>query len=221
MTNDTNGQARAGGTPPWELQNHELRSLMLQCRNGDMRAFEKLYALTARWMLARVRRIVDDGQAEDVLAEVYIQIWNSLDSYDESRSPPAAWMAMIARSRALDHLRRERRHRCDADAESSEPALLLCEDSPERLLSQAQDAQLVHLSLATLEAQERLVLGLSYFHDYTQSQISDLIGMPLGSVKTLAQRGRKKIRKFLAGLCAAHPAPLAANAAAAVPEART
>ena len=184
-------ELRAAG--PWEAHNTVLKGLIARCRSGDMRAFEALYAATVRWMLARIRRIVDDGQAEDVLAEVYIQVWKGLASYDELRAPPASWMATIARSRALDHLRREKCRR--GDAVDSQPPESWSEEGPEQLLSRRQDARLVQHSMAQLDEQERLVLGLAYFHDRTQPQIAALTGMPLGTVKSLIYRAQQKLRK--------------------------
>lgn len=178
----------------WDDHNIELARLIARCRSGDVRAFEELYATTVRWMLARIRRMVDDGQAEDVLAEVYLQIWKSLDGYDEQRARPVSWLAMIARSRALDHLRREKRRRGD-EPPAGDAGDVASDDSPEQLLSRSQDARLVHLSLATLNDDERLVLGLAYFQDCTQPQISSMTGMPLGTVKSLVFRAQQKLRK--------------------------
>ncbi|MES3001047.1 MAG: sigma-70 family RNA polymerase sigma factor [Pseudomonadota bacterium] len=182
---------------PWEDHNSKLSSLIARCRTGDVRAFEELYVATVRWMLARIRRMVDDGQAEDVLAEVYIQVWKSLDSYDERRAPPASWLAMIARSRALDHLRREK-HRRGEEPAGELPDEARMDDGPEQMLSRSQDAKMVQLSLATLDEDERLVLGLAYFHDCTQPQISSMTGMPLGTVKSLVYRAQQKLRKCFA-----------------------
>lgn len=202
-------------TDPWEERNLQLSRLIVSSRAREVHAFEELYRLTARWMLSRIRRIVDDGQAEDVLADAYIQIWGSLDSYDESRSAPASWMAMIARSRALDHLRRERR-RLD-DAARPEFPERWNDDGPEEMLSRSQDAKLLHVSMSVLDCQERLVVGLAYFRDYTQSQIASLTGLPLGTVKTLMHRSQQKLRVCFFGAAQApasdnHDAQAAAEA---------
>ncbi|MBG9390694.1 sigma-70 family RNA polymerase sigma factor [Caenimonas sp. DR4.4] len=168
--------------------------MIVRSRAGDTGAFEELYSSTARWMLGRIRRIVDDGQAEDVLAEVYIQIWKTLAAYDEGRSSPASWMAMIARSRALDHLRHEK-SRTGVDAGDSPAPETSTDEGPEQLLSRAQDAKLVRASLGTLDELERRVMGLAYFHECSQSEIALLTGMPLGTVKSLVYRAQQKLRK--------------------------
>lgn len=179
---------------PWQEHNARLVALIAQARSRDVTAFEELYRLTARWMLARVRRMVDDGQAEDVLAEVYLQVWSSLETYDEKRGHPGAWMASIARSRALDHLRRQRRELAETHLEEEAPS---SEEGPENLLSRAQDAHWVRLCLGELEARERMVLGLAYFRDCTHSEIAAETGMPLGVVKSVMSSAQRKLRRVL------------------------
>ncbi|HEY8360083.1 MAG TPA: sigma-70 family RNA polymerase sigma factor, partial [Ramlibacter sp.] len=139
-------------------------------------------------------RIVRDQGAEDVLAEVYIQVWRSLASYDALRGEPAAWLSTIARSRALDHLRRERRHG-DTLPPTPEDAIADDGDGPEQLLWRAQQGRMVResLALAPLSERERLVLKLAYYSDQTHQEIAQQTGLPLGTVKTLIHRAQKKL----------------------------
>jgi RNA polymerase sigma-70 factor (ECF subfamily) len=186
-------------------ENRQLARLIARSRAGDTAAFEELYSCTARWLLSHVRRLVDDSQAEDVLAEVYLQVWKTIASYDESRAPPRVWLAVIARSRALDHLRREKRR---GDVHESAHAARAPEldrpEGPEQLLARAQQCRMVQLSLCStdLSADERTVLALAYFRDSTQQEIATLTGWPLGTVKTLMSRAQHKLR---ADLSAARP----------------
>ena len=73
----------------WEQENQRFGRLIGQAAAGSIDAFEELYNRSARWLLSHVRRLIDDGQAEDVLAEVFIQVWQSLGSYDPARASPA------------------------------------------------------------------------------------------------------------------------------------
>jgi RNA polymerase sigma-70 factor, ECF subfamily len=179
----------------WELRNQQFAALIEDARDGSIAAFEQLYDASARWLLSVVRRIVDDGQAEDVLTEVYFQVWKSLARYDPLRSPPAAWLAMIARSRALDHLRRERH------TGREEPPSGIVEGAgdagPEEILTRCQQSRLVRLSVANLDRQERLVIALAYFQDCTQSEIARRTGLPLGTVKASMTRAQHKLRSTL------------------------
>jgi RNA polymerase sigma-70 factor, ECF subfamily len=183
--------------PEPQDDNRQLAVLIARARDGDVLAFEEMYNATARWLLARVRRYVDDGQAEDVLTEVYLQVWKSLDSFDAGRAPARVWLAVIARARALDHLRRERRRdqvqgcpQMQAQAEDS------LDDGPEQLLSELEQRHMMQVSLAgaPLSDTERTVIGLAYFRDCTQLEIASETGLPLGTVKTLIARAQSKLR---------------------------
>lgn len=195
-----------------DQRNQHFARLIAQARSGDINAFEALYSGTVRWLLARIRRMVDDGQAEDILAEVYLQVWRSLPTFDESRGPAAVWLAMIARSRAYDHLRREQRisRRAVADGRETEP---MHAEGPEQILTREQDARLLRLSITTLTQDERLVLGLAYFRDSTQQEIATQTGLPLVRVRVLLGRAQQKLRLQFSG-SARTAVPTAAGAAA-------
>lgn len=196
------GPASQDGAPassrddsPLDERNRALKVMIVAAARGDVHAFEALYDSTAAWLLNRVRRITGDAHAEDVLAEVYLQVWRSLAIYDDSRGQPLAWLATIGRSRALDRLRTERRsHGGQLDA----PALQDSEEShdmgPEELLAIAERDSLLKLSMGALSPKEQLVLGMAYFRDCSQSEIALLTGLPLGTVKTLMTRSQQKLR---------------------------
>ena len=181
----------------WERFNSTLCGFISRARAGDVEAFEQLYLATASWLLSRIRRLVNDGQAEDVLAEVYLQAWRSLATFDAARGAATAWLSMIARSRALDHLRHEKCRPSGNHFEATAEADI--SHGPEDLLSQAQDARLVQVSMALLNQDERLVLGLAYFQDCTQNEIAASTGLPLGTVKSLMTRAQRKLRTYFAG----------------------
>ncbi len=188
------------GPEAWENENRILSALVARARDGDQPAFEELYNRTARWLLSHVRRLVDDGQAEDVLADVYIQVWKGLGSYDEKRAAPGVWLAMIARSRALDHLRRQKRSNLAHESARMEASIEADEArSPEQLLSQSQREALLRLTLGStaLNSSERAVLGLAYFREHTHQEIAGITGLPLGTVKSLLARSQEKLRVAL------------------------
>ena len=179
----------------WDQENQRFGQLIVEAARGNVEAFEELYTRSARWLLAHVRCMVEDGQAEDVLAEVFIEVWKNLGSYDPVRAPPAVWLVMIARSRALDHLRREKRHQpqpgaeFDAGAAQAEHA-----EAPDHLLSRLQQRRLVQLALAGLSNEEQQLLGLAYFRDSSHSEIAAATGLPLGTVKSMMSRAQDKLR---------------------------
>lgn len=178
-----------------EERNRALKVMIAAAARGDIPAFEALYDSTAGWLLSRVRRITGEAHAEDVLAEVYLQVWRSLSIYDDSRGQPLAWLATIARSRALDKLRCEKRsHGGEMEAPCGQEIEDSHEMGPEELLAIAERDSLLKISMGTLSTKEQLVLGMAYFRDCSQAEIATLTGMPLGSVKTLMTRSQQKLR---------------------------
>jgi RNA polymerase sigma-70 factor (ECF subfamily) len=147
-----------------------------------------------------VRRITGDFHAEDVLSEVYLQVWRSLAVYDASRGQPLAWLATIARSRALDKLRSElRSHGGLPEAPASQEEEGSHDIGPEQLLAIAERDRLLQRSMGALSPKEQLVLGMAYFRDCSQVEIASLTGLPLGSVKTLMTRSQHKLRSSMDG----------------------
>lgn len=206
------GSLEPAADPARDEINASLRGLIAKAAQGDMKAFERLYDLTVRPILARVRRIAGEVHAEDILAEVYLQVWRSLGLYQAVRGEPLGWLMTIARSRALDRLRMERRFHdglhgaaeFDAGAEPSG------EPGPDELVSRLQDYALLDASMAQLSPNERAVLGLAYYRDFSHNEIASLTGLPLGTVKTLISRSQQKLRKAFT-----QPVVLAGDAVAA------
>ena len=202
--------------------NDSLRGLIVKAAQGDAKSFERLYDLTVRPILARVRRIAGEVHAEDILADVYLQVWRSLASYQSVRGEPLGWLMTIARSRALDRLRTERRlHGGGSGAVEfdfgAEPS---GEPGPDELVSRLQHCSLLNASMAKLSPNERTVLGLAYYRDCSHNEIASLMGLPLGTVKTLISRSQLKLRKAftqrvtVAGISATAQLPEEAGAAA-------
>jgi RNA polymerase sigma-70 factor (ECF subfamily) len=185
-------------------ENLLLADLLARTRQGDQAAFAAFYDRTVRGLLALVRSLVRDGQAEDVLADTYLHVWRHVGSYDPSRAPPGAWLALVARSRALDHLRREKSHGARERQEMAQAGIDSSDRSgcPERLLSSAEERMLVHLSLSgrSLSHDERNVIGLAYFRECTHQEIAGITGLPLGTVKSTMLRAHDKLRLQLLAL---------------------
>ena len=182
--------------------NTELRQLIGRAATGDSAAFQRLYEATAPRLLRLVRTVVGPDHAEDVLTDVYLQAWRTLVSYDTMRGEPMAWLASIARSRALDLLRREK-VRTTANAQGAGLGPELGASPEDGLLLHEQQVQLHTALQAVLSPKERLVVALAYFRDCTQLEIASETGWPVGSVKSLLRRALIKVRAHLA------PVPLA------------
>lgn len=174
--------------------NADLSRWIELASQGDVQAFQSLYEASAPSLLRLVRTMVGRDHAEDVLTDVYFQAWCSLSSYDKTRGEPMAWLIAMARTRALDLLRREKVRSSPSEVEVA-PGVVA---SPEEDLLLQEQQELVRAALrAALSPRERLVIALAYFRDCTHNEIAHQTGWPLGSVKSLARRAQAKVRAYL------------------------
>jgi RNA polymerase sigma-70 factor, ECF subfamily len=182
--------------PSWQDINRRAELLIARVQKGEEEAFTELYGCTSRWLLSRIRRLVGNAHAEDVLAQVYVQARQEIGRFDPARSSGGAWLAVIARTRALDLLRREKNLNLAWEAAFALTSCAdLATDSPESIFSSLECWRLLQLHISrSLSAQERLVLGLAYFRENTHQQISDYTGIPMGTVTTTIDRAQQKLR---------------------------
>jgi RNA polymerase sigma-70 factor, ECF subfamily len=168
---------------------------------GDGDAAARLYDRHARAVYSLVLRIVnDEGDAEDVVQEVFAQAWRQAARYDASRGAVGAWLLMMARSRAIDKLRSVRarpgsRGADDPTAIDDMPAPL--RDAPSAIID-AENARLVQRALAELPLLQRLVIELAYYEGLTQREIADRLEQPLGTIKSRLRLGLLRLRDALA-----------------------
>jgi len=139
-----------------------------------------------------LRVLGDTGAAEDVLQEVFLQLWRNPGVFDSSRGNMAAWLAVIARNRAIDSLRKRRPEADIADVVVSvEPNLA---GDTER----ARAMEKIRSVLGDMPAAQRSALEMAYFEGLTHTEISARTGEPLGTVKTRIRAGLLSLRKAFA-----------------------
>jgi RNA polymerase sigma-70 factor, ECF subfamily len=168
---------------------------------GDAGALGVLYDRHIRAVYSIALRVLrDESEAEEVVQDVFAQVWRQASRYDRTRGTVAAWLMTIARTRAIDRLR-ARRARPDSAAASldmsTEP--LAPSIDPGIVIDAERDAQRVRLALDTLPLVQRLALELAYFEGLTQSEIAERLEEPLGTVKTRIRLGLLKLRDALMG----------------------
>ena len=106
----------------WTERSHDLSRLLARAGVGDRAAFATLYERTSSHLFAVVLRINRDrAQAEDILQEVYVNVWRAAQSFDAAQSQPLTWLTSIARNRAIDSLRRDADAAPDADPQARRP----------------------------------------------------------------------------------------------------
>ena len=139
-----------------------------------------------------LRVLGDTGAAEDVLQEVFLQLWRNPGVFDSSRGNMAAWLAVIARNRAIDSLRKRRPEADIADVVVSvEPDL--AEDT-----ERARAMEKIRSVLGDMPAAQRSALEMAYFEGLTHTEIAARTGEPLGTVKTRIRAGLLSLRKAFA-----------------------
>lgn len=144
-----------------------------------------------------VRILNNREEAEDVLQEVFLQVWRRAADFDENRGRPFTWLVTLARSRGIDRLR--------ALAARERVAVAGAKDEAEAVSDAASDAfrseqrGLVTNALAQLPDEQQHPLMLAYFDGLTQTEIAARLGAPLGTVKTRMRTGMMKLREMLAG----------------------
>jgi RNA polymerase sigma-70 factor, ECF subfamily len=182
-------------------RDQDLISLVERVATGDQSALAALYDATNRLIYSLVLRVLGDmSSAEEVLIDVYTQIWRQAASYDVNRGAPLAWMAIIARSRAIDRLRSgwQDKHRKESlDVLGDAPAN---EASPEESAAVSERQKIVQEALALLTFEQRQVIELAYYSGLSHSEIAAKLNLPLGTVKTRTRLGMTKLREALAPL---------------------
>ena len=174
------------------------RELLAAIAERDQGAMEGLYDITigrAYGMALRITRRSD--AAEDVVAEVYWQIWQQADRYDPQRGSALGWLLTICRSRALDHLRRRDKAELHPAPHELRPELDIDSENPQDLLSAVERDSVLHTALTGLSSQQRQLIALAFFRGLSHQEIADYTGMPLGSVKTQIRKALGALRNTL------------------------
>lgn len=172
--------------------------LLHRIARRDQSALSELYDRYSGLLLALSRRIVlDSSDAEEILQEVFLQVWNQAERYDRGRSSVSTWLVLITRSRSIDRLRS--RQVKDRTLTSMQKENRGQHTSPKGLgaVLLGQRRQRLRLEMQELPNEQRQVLELAFFKGMTQSEIAGDTGIPLGTVKTRTLLAMKKLRKAL------------------------
>jgi RNA polymerase sigma-70 factor, ECF subfamily len=165
------------------------RDLAARLRRRDPAAVEELHERYGGVVFGYLQRVLGDrGTAEDVHQQVFLEVWQRGRSYDPGRGGPATWIMTIARSRAIDQLRRR-------VPEPRDPAasLALMED-PSSGVAELFDRWWLAAVLAELPEPEQRVLRMRFDDGLTQAEIAEALGVPLGTVKSRMARGLERLR---------------------------
>ena len=176
----------------------DLDGLLTLVGRRDQAAFEGLYDRVAAPVFGLIRRVLrDSAQSEEVTQETLLEVWRTADRFDPARGAALAWIMTIAHRRAVDRVRAEQASsaRQEKMARASERVL------PEEDVATAVEGRLEHQRLRRcmggLTELQRESVTLAYYSGYTYQQVAELLGAPLGTVKTRMRDGLARLRDCL------------------------
>ena len=189
----------------WTERSRDLARLLGRAGIGDKAAFATLYERTSAHLFGVVLRINRDrAQAEDVLQEVYINIWRAASGFDAAQSQPLTWLTSIARNRAIDSLRRQQAQpqlqaSPAGDDEDEDVYEQMTDDAPGplELLSRASDARSLGACMEQLGAQQRQSVALAFYDGLSHAEVAEQLRQPLGTVKSWVRRGLLTLKACL------------------------
>jgi RNA polymerase sigma-70 factor (ECF subfamily) len=168
-----------------------LKRIALGDRDAVTDCLDKYGGLV--WSIAR-KMLRNSDDAEDAVQEIFVDIWKNAERFDESQSSETTFIAMIARRRIIDRIRRMNRR---ITADSFEDVVAEPESRDDKRVQLSVEAGQAAEALRSLKPEQQRVLQLSIVQGLSHQEIADLTGMPLGTVKTHARRGILQAREML------------------------
>ncbi|WP_296194098.1 ECF RNA polymerase sigma factor SigK [uncultured Microbacterium sp.] len=183
--------ASSGSAPQ---RSDDIGELLVRVASGDQTAFAALYdALSARAFGLILRVLVDRAQSEEVLQEVFLEVWQSAARFAPNKGQGRSWVLTIAHRRAVDRVRASQAS-ADRDVRTGFRDLEVPHDGVAEEVETRIEATKVATALRALPESQREAITLAYFGGYSQSEIAALIGAPLGTVKTRMRDGLSRLR---------------------------
>jgi RNA polymerase sigma-70 factor, ECF subfamily len=162
---------------------------------SDGEALAELYDRFGRVAYGLALRVLrDEKLAEDAVQEGFLAAWRNADRFMPERANAAAWLLTLVHRRAVDLVRREERRRADPLPASAEPA----QDSAEQDAWLRFERERVQAALRKLPDQQREALELAYYGGFTQSELAERLGQPVGTIKSRMFAGLTRLRELLA-----------------------
>ena len=176
------------------MQSTSDEVLIGRIANGDRLAMQVLYArYHVRVFRFVVRLVRDEGTAEDLISEVFLDVWRQADRF-EGRSAVSTWLLAIARFKALSSMRRKPDEELDEEAAG---AIEDTSDTPEVSLQKKDKSGLLRKCLEQLSREHREVIDLVYYHEKSIEEVAEIVGIPEATVKTRMFYARKKLSELL------------------------
>jgi RNA polymerase sigma-70 factor (ECF subfamily) len=182
----------------------EMTELMERIVRRDSKALEELYERFSKALYSVILSIVKKKEdAEEILCEIFFQVWEKAPSYDLGKGSVYTWLLTMARNRAIDKIRsKSYKNQRQENDEIEEMDVFTNEDKHNQLdnVVLTERAEIVKSALMQIAPDQRQVLEVAYFEGYTQSEIAERLGVPVGTVKTRMRTGMKTLHGLLKDL---------------------
>jgi RNA polymerase sigma-70 factor (ECF subfamily) len=175
-------------------------ALLRRVAQGDRVGFEELYDRFSGVLFSTAYRVLNNQEAaEDVLQDVFVQIWEKAPLYDPARGKPMTWAVTLTRNKAIDRLRStQRRSRLQDDVQRESETFEQFDDrSSFDALASGETSKMVREAIQKLSKDQREAIELAFFSSLTQTEISERLKEPLGTIKARIRRGMIRLRDLL------------------------
>ncbi len=186
---------------PVDYSTLDDESLIRLITRGQADALSALYDRYSRLVFSlAINTVGDSATAEEITLDVFTRVWNKADTYQTERAQVRTWLASIARYRSIDVLRRRgvRPEQHSVGWAEVSPDVMPSVDGPEASTELALQSERVRAAIRQLPESQQETLALAYFKGYTHQEIADVLGQPLGTVKTRIRLAMQKLREMLA-----------------------
>ncbi len=173
-----------------------LDALLQRASGGDEPAFAAMYDRTAARVYGVILRVLrDPAQSEEVAQEVFLELWDRSARFDPQRGTAVTWIMTVAHRRAVDRVRSEQslRDRVERVAAAEPPAY----DQVASSVEERAEHERVRRALAAVTDLQREAIELAYYGGRTYRQVADLLGVPLGTIKTRLRDGLRRLQTEL------------------------
>ena len=173
-------------------------TLLSRLLQKDVSAFEQLYERHSRLVYGLVLRILQQAAtSEEVVQDVFLQLWRNAGQYDAARGPFVPWLLTMARNRALDHLRRKSERQRRLEEQTDHLPSVFAAPNYEQALDEKRKVERVRALMASLAPQQKRAIELAYFEGMSHTEIAAALREPLGTVKSWIRNGLLRLKEGL------------------------
>jgi RNA polymerase sigma-70 factor (ECF subfamily) len=183
-----------------EAQVQEDMDMVRRIAERDSRAFQQFYQRYSGLIYSAIASVLNDHHdAEDVMQEVLVQLWNKAHLYEPRKGKPLTWLTTMARNRAIDRIRSKQRRSKLNDGFEQENRNLQSkfEESGHESLADKERHGMLLRAVSKLSADQREAIEMAYFSDMTQAEVAEKLNQPLGTIKARIRRGVHRLETLL------------------------